>query len=99
MSGDYSLTVRTLTWFWFVAAVLGVATRGLTKAIIVRSLNVDDVLIAVSLVCNRKLCARYHGHKILTLCSFSLLANQLLSPWKQVTAMGNYQQHQISLNW
>ena len=50
MSDDYTPTVQTLTWFWFVAAVLGVATRGLTKAIIVRSLNVDDFLIALSLV-------------------------------------------------
>ena len=64
MSGDYTPTVRTLTWFWFVAAVLGVATRGLTKAVIVRSLNVDDFLIAFSLVCTRKLCALYHDNKI-----------------------------------
>lgn len=54
MSDDYNPTVRILTWFWFVAAVLGVATRGLTKAIIVHSLNVDDFLISVSLVCIQK---------------------------------------------
>ncbi len=54
MSDDYTPTVRILTWFWFIAAVLGVATRGLTKAIIVRSLNVDDFLISLSLVCIRK---------------------------------------------
>ena len=62
MSDDYTLTVRTLTWFWFVAAVLGVATRGLTKAIIVRSLNVDDFLISVSLVCTRKF-----AHDVMTI--------------------------------
>ena len=63
MSDDHTPTVQTLTWFWFIAASLAVATRGLTKAIIVRSLNIDDFLISLSFVCNPKTCTRCHDHK------------------------------------
>ena len=63
MSDDRTQIVQTLTWFWFIAASLAVATRGLTKAIIVRSLNIDDFLISLSFVRIPKTCTRCHDHR------------------------------------
>lgn len=53
MGDTHALTVRVLTWFLLVTSILGVGARGLTKAVIVRSISLDDYLITVSLVRSR----------------------------------------------
>lgn len=50
MDDTHASTVRVLTWFLVITAILGVGARGLTKAIIVRSVSLDDYLITVSLL-------------------------------------------------
>lgn len=52
MGDGHGSTVQVLTWFLIITAILGVGARGLTKAIIVRSVSLDDYLITVSLVCS-----------------------------------------------
>lgn len=52
MQDKHASTVQVLTWFLAVTAILGVGARGLTKAIIVRSVSLDDYLITVALVCS-----------------------------------------------
>ena len=52
MGDKHASTVQVLTWFLIVTSILGVAARGLTKALIVRSVSLDDYLITVSLVCS-----------------------------------------------
>lgn len=51
MDDEHAATVRVLTWFLIVTSILGVGARGLTKAVIVRSVSLDDYLITISLVC------------------------------------------------
>ena len=50
MTDKHASTVQILTWFLVVTSILGVGARGLTKAVTVRSVSLDDYLIAVSLV-------------------------------------------------
>ena len=52
MTDKHASTVQILTWFLVVTSILGVGARGLTKAVTVRSVSLDDYLIAVSLVCS-----------------------------------------------
>ena len=52
MDDKHAATVRVLTWFLVVTSILGVGARGLTKAVIVRSVSLDDYLITISLVCS-----------------------------------------------
>lgn len=51
MIGDkHASAVQVLTWFLLVTSMLGVGARGITKAVIVRSVSLDDYLITISLV-------------------------------------------------
>ena len=52
MTDKHASTVQILTWFLVVTSILGVGARGLTKAVTIRSVSLDDYLIAVSLVCS-----------------------------------------------
>ena len=52
MTDKHASTVQILTWFLVVTSILGVGARGLTKAVTVRSVSLDDYFIAVSLVCS-----------------------------------------------
>ena len=49
---DTSITpaIKVVTFFFLIISVLVVIARGTTKAVIVRSKNLDDCLIALSLV-------------------------------------------------
>ena len=47
-----AFAVEILTIFLVITAILGVGARGLTKAILVRSVSLDDYLMTVSLVCD-----------------------------------------------
>ena len=51
MTDKHASTVEILTWFLLVSAILGVGARGITKAILVRSVGLDDYLMTISLVC------------------------------------------------
>ena len=50
---DTSITpaIKVMTTFLLITSILVVIARGTTKAVIVRSTNLDDYLIALSLVC------------------------------------------------
>ena len=50
MGDGKASAVKVLTWFLVITSILGVGARGLTKAIMVRSVSLDDYLITVSLV-------------------------------------------------
>ena len=50
MRDPHASAVKIVTWFFVVAAILAVGARGLTKAIFIRSIGLDDYLITVSLV-------------------------------------------------
>lgn len=61
MGNQHGSAVQILTWFLVITLVLGVGARGLTKAIIVRSVSLDDYLITVSLVCSWSRPSRSHS--------------------------------------
>ncbi|KAF6221246.1 hypothetical protein HO133_002101 [Letharia lupina] len=50
MGNENASTVQILTWFLIITSILGVGARGLTKAILVRSVSLDDYLITVALL-------------------------------------------------
>ena len=52
MKDKQASTVEIIAWFLVVTAILGVGARGLTKALLVRSVSLDDYLITISLVCS-----------------------------------------------
>ena len=49
---DTSITpaIKVMTFFLFITSTLIVVARATTKAVIVRSINIDDYLISLSLV-------------------------------------------------
>ena len=49
MRDKHTSTVQILNWFLLVTAILAVGARGLTKAVTVRSVSLDDYLIAAAL--------------------------------------------------
>lgn len=51
MGASHGSTVQIITWFLTITSILGVGARCLTKAILVRSVSLDDYLIILSLVC------------------------------------------------
>jgi len=49
---DSNLTpvVQIVTWFLLTTSISGVIARGLTKANIIRSIDLDDALVSIALV-------------------------------------------------
>ena len=50
MNTSITPAIKTMTWFLLIISILVVIARGITKAVIVGSTNLDDYLIALSLV-------------------------------------------------
>lgn len=50
MGDDLTPVIEVVTWFLLVTLLLSVIARGATKAVVVRSLTVDDYLISASTV-------------------------------------------------
>lgn len=50
MDGGHSQVILVITWFLAVTLTLAYGARGITKAILVRSIGIDDYLVTLSFV-------------------------------------------------
>lgn len=84
--------IQIVNWFLLTTSISGVIARGLTKANIIRSIDLDDALVSIALVRTTRAWAapvKSRNAYNVIISSSSALANQLQSRYRLPMALGN----------